>query len=107
VNPDRGVLDQSFYFDLPLEWVDGHDLTLKAQVNTDFRWAETNYDNDEVWVWSPHFWSVPAMDITMFDVCYNGDGVTYRTSDAERFEMDSWLRRIFPIAQLNVTWGTG
>jgi len=105
VDPDRGVLDQSFYFDLPLEWVDGHDLTLKAQVNTDSRWAETNYDNDEVWVWSPHFWSVPAMDITMFDVCYNGDGVTYRTSDAERFEMDSWLRRIFPIAQLNVTWG--
>jgi hypothetical protein len=47
-NPNRGAIDDSFWFELPPEWLKLPSLTLKAEVNTNRALSEGDYTNDVV-----------------------------------------------------------
>lgn len=47
-NPNRGAIDDSFWFELPPEWLSLPSLVLKAEVNTNRGLSEGNYANNVV-----------------------------------------------------------
>jgi hypothetical protein len=103
-NPDRGVLEESFYFDLPHSWLHGS-VHFVAEVNDDHHLAETDYTNNDLTA-DVNFQVTPVMNILMVDVCYTVGGTTYNVRDADRQALASWLRRAYPIHHLSVWWGT-
>ncbi|MGC9371584.1 MAG: FG-GAP repeat domain-containing protein, partial [Paracoccaceae bacterium] len=103
-DPDRGVLDHSFYFDVPTSWLHGT-VAFEAEANTAHTLAEYAYENND------HredvtFRSTPTMHVKLVDACYRTGGTTYHVRDADRIALASWLRRAYPISNLDVSWGT-
>ena len=96
-NPDRGQLEQSFYFDLPASWLHGT-ITLEGRIS--FGWAQTNTNNDTASA-TVSFEYSPPMSLALVDTTYVMTGTLYNTSWQEFFDQESWLKRIFPIATLN------
>ena len=45
-NPNRGAIDDSFWFELPPEWLTLPSLVLKAEINTNQALSEGDYTND-------------------------------------------------------------
>jgi hypothetical protein len=99
-NPNRRYLEQSFYFDLPLYWLNGS-ITLTGEVNPSNRWVDTNQSNDTYTV-NVSFTNIPAIRVLLFDVFYDHEGSTYHVSNAERLALASWLRRIYPVPNVTV-----
>ena len=103
-DPDRGQLDESFWFELPSDWLTGV-LTIQAEANHDRRLIEADY-GDNLAIEAVTFQYSPPMKLTMFDACYTVGGTTYRTDTVHRDALISWLRRAYPINELNARWGT-
>lgn len=101
-NPDRGQLADSFYFDLPTSWLHGA-ITLEARLSTT-RWAQTNTANDTASA-TVAFEYVPPLDVTLVDVGYILNGTPYTVPFADRMAQASWLRRIYPVASVNLVDG--
>ncbi len=101
--PDRTVLEETFYFDLPSSWLHGT-VQLTAIVNEDYDLAETDYANN-VEVRTVTFEDSPEMNVLLVDICYDLSGTTYHVRDDDRRALASWLRRAYPIDRLNVWWG--
>ncbi len=99
-NPNRSYLDHSFYFDLPSSWLDGT-VTLVGEIDPYNRWADTNDANDTHQV-IVTFHDTPEIEVILFDVFYNLNNITYHVSTGDRLALGSWLRRIYPVPDVNV-----
>ena len=101
-DPDRRVLEESFYIQLPPGWLQGS-LDLVATVNPPGTGQvyETNLDNN---TWSQSFSFVPSvpLKIKIFGVTY----VTlippkaYAPEQADYDLVKSWLNRAYPVAEI-------
>lgn len=99
-NPNRELLNHSFYFDLPSNWLSGS-LQLEAEINYDGAWAETNTANNKEVV-AVTFEGSPEMNLLIVDVCYKQGGTTHHINPLDTWALASWLRRAYPIATLNL-----
>ncbi|HSM58541.1 MAG TPA: hypothetical protein VK879_20470 [Candidatus Sulfomarinibacteraceae bacterium] len=102
VSPDRGQVNDSFLFELPSSWTAAGNLTLTARLDP----ANAKGDpdpSDNVSSLTVPFLSTPSMALRLYNVQYTAGGTTY-VADASHLEgLESWLRRAYPIHQLNVT----
>lgn len=99
-SPDRAVLQDSFYFELPSDWLHGT-VTLEAEVNPGNTLAKGD-SSDNTWSHVATFQDSPEMTVLIVDACYEQAGVTYHADNIHRTMLASWLRRAYPIATLHV-----
>ena len=102
-NPDRARLDQSFYFELPPEWLNGN-LTLTAEVNPagPQHVEESNTANNSL-SRSVTFGAVPPLKIKLFGVRYRTLPFAWQVHEPRPEDYDlilSWLRRAYPTAEV-------
>lgn len=102
--PNRGVLDHAFLFLLPGGFDDGT-VTLRGDINPRRSPAEVNVSNNLVTT-TVTFESVPKQTVVLYDVGYELDGVAYSTSALAREQIGSWLRRAYPLSDLQVVQRT-
>lgn len=103
--PNRSLLGDTFYFDLPASWLWGT-VTFTAQIDPAGAWAETNTANNIATTAPLTFQAAPEMTIGMIDICYTLGSTTYHITDQERWELEDFLLAAYPIHTLNVWWGT-
>jgi len=100
--PDRGLLNDSFYFDIPTTWLNGT-VEFTGEVNTDHTLAEYDYANNDFGE-TVTFHGTPTMDVKLVDACYKTGGTTYHVRDIDRIYLADYLRRAYPISRLAVRW---
>jgi outer membrane protein assembly factor BamB len=96
--PGRGELDDSFYFELPPDWLTGT-VQLTAMVNPDRSIVESDNQNN-TFTSTITFQPTPPLTVTLIGISYITNHVTYtpRAIDYER--ITSWLRAAYPTEQL-------
>ncbi|MBP7963217.1 MAG: hypothetical protein KA003_14635 [Caldilineaceae bacterium] len=100
-NPDRGVLDHAFLFELPSGFTTGT-VNLTGYVNPgDMTARESDYTNNEVST-TVVFEAVPTINLVLYRLGYQLDGVEYWASVANRNQLADWLRRAYPVSDLRV-----
>jgi FG-GAP-like repeat len=101
-SPDRGKLDDSFNFELPPSWAKGA-VTLKAEVNPYRTLAETDYTNNTKSI-PAAFQPTKALKVRLVKYEYfDPKGKLHAPTDDQLAEIESRLRREFPIAKLSVS----
>ena len=98
-NPDRGQLQDSFYFDLPSSWLNGT-ITLEGRISTS-GWAQTNTNNDTATA-TVSFTAVPPLRVWILDMCYTWNGADHDVPWSDIYAITSYLRRMYPISNLIV-----
>ena len=102
-NPDRARLDQSFYFELPPEWLNG-DIMLTAEVNpTGSQYVEESNTANNSLSRSVTFEPVPPLKVKLFGVRYRTLPLVWQVHEPRSEDYDlilSWLRRAYPIAEI-------
>jgi hypothetical protein len=101
-SPDRGQLNDSFWFELPSSWTTAGNLTLTARLDPN------NAKNDLVQgnntrVVTVNFKNTPPLRLRLVDVQYTTGGHTYLAANSHLDALESWLRRAYPISSLQVT----
>ncbi|MCW5858706.1 MAG: VCBS repeat-containing protein [Caldilineales bacterium] len=123
-NPRRSQLNDAFYFPVPASWLRESRLQVEVEVNPQqisldlagrcerfnlcFRWwrvaSESNYADNMVRSPVKTFQIVPRMELLLYNVVYsrriNNANTWYRATDAQLAEIESWLRRAYPISSL-------
>lgn len=100
-NPDRGVLNHAFLFELPTGYKQGS-VELTAYVNPlDFSGRENNYSNNSVKT-TANFESVSSVNLVLYRVGYRASGTDYWPSTTHSTQLVDWLRRAYPLSNLNV-----
>jgi hypothetical protein len=99
-DPDRGVLNDSFYFELPLEWLTGT-LQLTAEVNPAHTLIEDDYQNN-LFTTSVTFEPTPPITVTIVGAVYNTSNITYTAGITDYQAIASWLRAVYPTSQVNL-----
>ena len=102
-NPDRARLDQSFYFELPPDWLSGN-LTLTAEVNPEGpgHVEEIDTTNNSL-SRSVTFEAVPPLTVRLFGVRYRTLPLVGPVHEPRPEDFDliaSWLRRAYPTAEV-------
>jgi len=96
-SPRRNVLNDSFLFQLPWNWVNGSSLYLKAVMNPDQYPLEPNYsDNTATFGGSLLPSPVLGMYLIMWQYYLNGNLYTPTLSNLNIYM--SWIRRAYPLA---------
>jgi hypothetical protein len=101
--PDRSVLDQSFLFELPMDWVNDPatlvtGLALRAEVNPYKYPAQASYDNNVKDV-SKVFSESGRYDVRFVLFRYTVAGVEFVPDlEVDFMQTLSWIRRAYPIA---------
>ncbi len=95
-NPDRGQLQDSFYFDLPTSWLNGT-ITLEGRISSG--WAQTNPNNDTTAA-TVTFTAVPPLRVWILDMCYTWNGIDHDVPWADINAITSYLQRMYPISNL-------
>ncbi len=96
-NPDRGQLQDSFYFDLPASWLNGT-IKLEGRISAT-GWAQTNPNNDTTTA-TVAFAAVPPLRVWLIDLCYQWNGTSHPVRSADLDAIESYLRRLYPISNL-------
>lgn len=100
-SPDRRQLNDSFLFELPIEWVDVGLITLEATLDPNDTKDDPDLENNAKIV-TVEFLDTPPLPLRLYNVRYTVDGETYQTNDFHMSMAESWLRRAFPISELAV-----
>ncbi len=101
-SPDRGQLNDSFWFELPASWTAAGNLTLTAWLDPNNATFDPDTSNNSMSV-TVNFQSTPPLRLRLVNVRYTQGGTTYLTSDTHLNALESWLRRAYPIGTLEVT----
>lgn len=101
-SPDRGQLNDSFWFELPSSWATAGSLTLTARIDPN------NAKNDlvlgdNVRTTTVTFQSPATLQLRIVNVQYTVGGTTYLAANSHLSSLESWLRRAYPISTLEVT----
>jgi hypothetical protein len=101
-SPNRNAIDQSFLFELPLEWTRQSQVGLSARVNPNFVPAEPSYADNDSRGLTVTFNPSSRLDVTFVKVRYRAgppDKQTwYEPSAAELQAINAQIRRLFPVA---------
>ena len=96
-NPDRGQLQDSFYFDLPASWLNGT-ITLEGRISSG--WAQTNTNNDTATA-TVAFTAVPPLEVWhLRPVLHMERDKPSDVSGAIWMLSSRILRRLYPISNL-------
>lgn len=100
-NPNRTNIDQSFLFELPLEWTHKPNLSLHAELNPQELPPEPTY-SDNTWTFGPvNFAQSPRLPVRFYAWGYELGGTTYYPRYQEDIlQSYSWIRRAYPISSL-------
>ena len=98
-NPDRGQINDSFYFRLPASWDQGT-LQLEARINTDRALPETNLANNSDTT-TVNFELGPNLYLHLINWRYQFDGDTHQADSFHISQMYMWLRRAYPISGIS------
>jgi hypothetical protein len=101
-SPDRGQLNDSFWFALPSSWTAAGNLTLTARLDPNNAKNDLVQANNVKSV-TVNFKSTPPLRLRLVDVQYTAGGHTYLAASSHLNALESWLRRAYPISDLQVT----
>ena len=101
-SPDRGQINDSFWFELPSSWTAAGSLQLTARLDPTNVKNDTNLANNVKTI-TVNFLSTPPFRLRLVDVQYTAGGLTYLAANSHLDALESWLRRAYPISQLQVT----
>lgn len=94
----RATLDGTFLFELPAGFREGS-VTLTGRINPQGTLAESNSGNNSSTV-TVSFETVQPIYLVLYSIGY---GSNYYPSEYDLSMLESWLRRAYPISQLQVT----
>jgi len=99
--PDRGQLNDSFFFEIPPDMVTGAgQIEVYVDLNPDHFVAESNYANN--WTSRSSVMSdSPEGRVRIYRVSYSAGGSTHIASWDDVFALISWLKRAYPIPSLD------
>lgn len=98
-SPDRANLDQSFLFELPMDWTTKSGLRLIASLNPQQLPPEPNYGDNSFQVGPLSFSDSPRLEVKFFAWGYELDGTTYYPRYWEDIQQSyGWIRRTYPLA---------
>jgi hypothetical protein len=80
--PDRGTLNDSFYFDVPTGWLSAGSVRFECEVNTPQKYAENDYGNNIRSV-TVGFVNAPTMNVLLVDAPYKWGGTTRHVRDVD------------------------
>jgi hypothetical protein len=100
--PNRGQINDSFWFELPASWTTAGSLTLTARLDPN------NAKNDlvqanNIRTVTVNFLNTPPLRLKLMNVQYTVGATTYLESANHLTALESWLRRAYPISNLQVT----
>jgi predicted outer membrane repeat protein len=116
-SPNRSQLGDAFYFPVPSAWLNASTLQVEVTVNPSkvsggcgilcffFWWRdadETNYNDNTVRSPLLNLQVVPTMRLKLYNVVYSRNNTWYKATSAQMDEIESWLRRAYPISSLIV-----
>jgi hypothetical protein len=101
VNPNRGLLNDSFYFALPAAWVAQPGLTVEAEINPpdangNRNPTESTYA-DNVMRTAVNLQATPPMRLNVYLVRYRAGRGVYQAGVQQANDLYDWLRRAYPI----------
>lgn len=101
----RGVLSDAFLFELPNTWVvAGGPLTLWVDINPFRNPPESNYTNNRLGPLNFPIVTTQPLKLLLRNIEYTPGSNLNTTVQARQFDLDmldSWLRRAYPISQLD------
>lgn len=103
-SPDRNALNDSFYFRLPAAWTTAGSLTVEAEVNPTFLstvLAESDRSDNTARA-TVTFENTPSMVVRLFAVRTRINNVVQAPTETQLRELESWLRRAYPIHRLRI-----
>lgn len=121
-NPSRSQLNDSFYFAVPAAWLNAATLQVEVEVNPQvlnecnlprpfclFYWwrlvDETNYSDNLLRSSLLTLQSVPTLRLQLYNVVYSkkvGNTTNwYKANNTQLWEIEDWVRRAYPIANLD------
>jgi hypothetical protein len=101
-SPDRGQINDSFWYELPSGWTAAGDLTLTARLDPNNAKNDLNQANNIRTV-TVNFKATPPLMLRLFNVQYTSGGSTFLETNSHLDALESWLRRAYPISNLQVT----
>jgi hypothetical protein len=101
-SPDRGQINDSFWFELPSGWTTAGNLTLTARLDPNNAKNDLAQGNNTRTV-TVNFKSTPPLRLRIMNVQYSMGGTTYLANNSHLNALESWLRRAYPISSLQVT----
>ena len=101
-SPNRGQLNDSFWFELPPDWTTAGDLTLTARLDPNNAKNDLVLGNNTL-VQTVNFKTTPPLRLRLMDVQYTAGGTSYLATSFHLDKLESWLRRAYPINSLQVT----
>lgn len=103
-DPNRGQINDSFYFRLPASWDQGT-VRLEARVNPDRGLPETNLANNSETT-TVTFIDGPHLYLHLINWRYQQDGTWYEADSSHVNQMYMWLRRAYPIPGISFSQRT-
>ena len=109
VNPNRGLLNDSFYFALPAAWVAQPNVTVEAEINPADTVAggigihnprESTYA-DNVLRTSVNLQATPPMHLNVYLVRYRSGFNLYQAGVGQANDLYDWLRRAYPVHNID------
>lgn len=101
-NPDRGQINDSFWFELPSSWTSSGNLTLTARLDPNGAKFDPNTSNN-IMSATVNFKSTPPLRLRIVNVQYTSGGSSFLAGNSHLDALESWLRRAYPINSLQVT----
>jgi hypothetical protein len=102
--PNRGLINDSFLFELPASWrnIPSAQLELTARIDPANAVNDLSLSNNQIQR-TVTLLRGPNMRLRLYNVRYTMGNNTYQASNFHLNALESWLRRAYPIRNLNVT----
>ncbi len=108
-SPMREVLNHAFLFELPSNMISEGPLTLTAEVNpadpSGRRSLPESIVTDNTIQTSVSFQTAIRFNVSILNVGYVMSGTTFSPANSHADKLESWLRRAYPISDLQVSHG--
>jgi len=104
-SPDRGQINDSFWFELPSSWLGSGNVTLTARLDPAGAKNDPNLSNNQMSV-TVNLLDTPPLRLRLFNVSYDVGTTTYLAATTHLNQLESWLRRAYPIPSLQVNRST-
>ncbi|MEP7356752.1 MAG: hypothetical protein ABI847_05895, partial [Anaerolineales bacterium] len=96
--PDRNNIDQSFLFELPLDWTNHTNLTLMGELNANKSPLQLDYSNNNLSAGPINFFPSARVVVNLVQFSYTMTSTTYTTPITDTNNAISLVRRLWPIA---------
>lgn len=98
-SPDRATFDHAFYFELPIEWVQGSSVRVRAEINPVQVPPEPNYSNNIQNSATLSLSGSPTLKTHLIVWGYTVEDSYYQPDTYQDvYQARSWIRRTYPLA---------